>query len=85
MPKQKLPIYLSDWKFKDKKGVTYTVENVIVKGENMHQILSQPRYIKRATKRLSGATLRKKLEPVNIILKSQHGYGPHYDDEKLFQ
>ena len=81
---KKLPIYLSDWKFKDKKGVTYTVENVIVKGEDMRQILSQDRYIKRATSKLSRATLRKKLEPVEIIFKSQHGYGPHYEDEQIF-
>ena len=82
---KKLPIYLSDWKFKDKKGVTYTVENVVVKGENMQQIISQERYINRATKKIAKASLRKKLTPVEITFKSHHGFGPHYEDEKLFQ
>tara|TARA_R100000458_G_C8223363_1_gene207078 strand:+ start:151 stop:402 length:252 start_codon:yes stop_codon:yes gene_type:complete len=71
----KVPIWLSNWTFKDSKNKTYKLENYIVKGYNKGSIFTDKDIVNKAVNKLIGRSSKKKLVPVNLTLLSQHGYG----------
>ena len=58
-----VPIWLSNWVFKDKKGKIHKVDSQVVKGYNKGTIFTDQRIVKHT------------LVPVNLTLISQHGFG----------
>jgi len=79
--KGKLPIFLSNWTFKDKKGTERTVERVIIKG-NPDTIINNEVLISRALKGIRGLRKNHTFKPTNVELISQHGYGPDESETK---
>tara|TARA_Y100001938_G_C7826503_1_gene299209 strand:- start:128 stop:403 length:276 start_codon:yes stop_codon:yes gene_type:complete len=83
--KDKLPIWLTDWIFIDPKTKkTYVVERIFAKGWTKEEVINNPMLVNRALKSLKVKRIKSKLIPKDVVFKSQHGYGPHYEDEKLF-
>ena len=70
-----IPIWLSNWVFKDSKNKIYKLENHIVKGHNKGSIFTNKIIVDKAVNKLIGRRSKKKLVPVNLTLLSQHGYG----------
>ena len=70
-----IPIWLSNWVFKDSKNKIYKLENYIVKGHNKGSIFTNKITVDKAVNKLIGRRSKKKLVPVNLTLISQHGYG----------
>ena len=70
-----IPIWLSNWVFKDSKNRKYELFNHIVKGENKEYILSKEKIVNNAVHKLIGRSSKKKLVVVDLTLLSQHGYG----------
>jgi len=70
-----IPIWLSNWVFKDSKNKIYKLENHIVKGHNKGSIFLDKNIVNKAVNKLIGSRSKKKLVPVNLTLLSQHGYG----------
>ena len=70
-----IPIWLSNWVFKDSKNKLYTLDNLVVKGHNKGSIFTDQRIVNKAVNKLIGSRSKKKLVPVNLTLISQHGYG----------
>ncbi len=75
MSKFKVPIWLSDWTFKDQKGKKYKLTNQVVKGYNKGTIFTDQRIVNNLVNKLKTSRSKKKLVPVNLTLLSQHGYG----------
>jgi hypothetical protein len=73
--KYKVPIWLSDWTFKDQKGKKYKLTNQVVKGYNKGTIFTDQRIVNNLVNKLKTSRSKKKLVPVNLTLLSQHGYG----------
>tara|TARA_R100001510_G_C7592702_1_gene161866 strand:- start:549 stop:788 length:240 start_codon:yes stop_codon:yes gene_type:complete len=73
--KFKVPIWLSDWTFKDQKGKKYKLTNQVVKGYNKGTIFTDQRIVNNLVNKLKTSRSKKKLVPVNLTLLSQHGYG----------
>tara|TARA_R100000458_G_C8124336_1_gene141917 strand:- start:86 stop:340 length:255 start_codon:yes stop_codon:yes gene_type:complete len=73
--KYKVPIWLSNWKFKDKKGKEYTVNLQVVKGYNKGAIFTNQEIVNKVVKKIIGSKKKHTLVPVNLTLVSQHGYG----------
>ena len=70
-----IPIWLSNWVFKDQKNKLYKLENHIVKGHDKGSIFTNKNIVDKAVNKLIGRHSKKKLVPVNLTLISQHGYG----------
>ena len=70
-----IPIWLSNWVFKDKKGKTYTVESQVVKGHNKDVIFTNQKIVNKIVKKIIGTRKNHTLVPVNLTLVSQHGFG----------
>ena len=70
-----IPIWLSDWKFRDKLKRVYTVTDVIVKGKNKGAIFTNQKIVDKVVKKIIGARKKHTLKPINLHLKSQHGFG----------
>ena len=83
--KDKLPIWMSDWTFETNKGYRYVIKDVIVKGISSEEIINNEMLVNRALGKLRKGTKKYNLKAVNVKLKTQHGYGPKYEDEKIFQ
>ena len=83
--KDRLPIWVSDWTFEDKRGAVYIIKDVIVKGDNEDDIINNPFLITRVLKRIKNKRKKHTLKAVNVKLKTQHGYGPKYEDEQFFK
>ena len=79
--KVKVPIWMSDWTFEQKNGYQYVIKDVLVKGLTKEEVMNNEMLVSRALKKLSKGTKKYKLKAVNVKLKSQHGYGPRYEDE----
>tara|TARA_R100000329_G_scaffold53861_1_gene49241 strand:+ start:694 stop:936 length:243 start_codon:yes stop_codon:yes gene_type:complete len=79
--KAKIPIWMSDWTFEQKNGYQYVIKDVLVKGLTKEEVMNNEMLVSRALKKLSKGTKKYKLKAVNVKLKSQHGYGPRYEDE----
>ena len=72
---------MSDWTFEQKNGYQYVIKDVLVKGLTKEEVMNNEMLVSRALKKLNKATKKYKLKAVNVKLKSQHGYGPRYEDE----
>jgi len=70
-----VPIWLSNWVFKDSKNKLYKLNNLVVKGYNKGSIFTDQRIVNKAVNKLIGSHSKKKLVPVNLTLLSQHGFG----------
>jgi hypothetical protein len=70
-----VPIWLSNWTFKDSKNNTYILEKHVVKGYNKGSIFTNKNIVDKAVNKLIGRRSKKKLVAVNLTLISQHGYG----------
>ena len=73
--KYKVPIWLSNWVFKDKKGKKYTVNLQVVKGYSKGTIFTNQSIVNKVVKKIIGSRKKHTLVPVNLTLVSQHGYG----------
>ena len=71
----KVPIWLSNWTFKDQKNKLYKIDNQIVKGYNKGLIFTNKKIVNKLVNKLIGSRSKKKLVPVNLTLLSQHGFG----------
>ena len=71
----KVPIWLSNWTFKDKRGRVYTIESQVVKGYNKGAIFTNQSIVNKVVKKIIGTRKKHTLVPVNLTLVSQHGYG----------
>ena len=70
-----VPIWLSNWKFKDKNNKIYKLNNYVVKGYNKSSIFTNKEIVNKAVNKLIGRSSKRKLVPLNLTLISQHGYG----------
>ena len=70
-----VPIWLSTWKFKDKRNKIYTIDMQVVKGHNKGSIFTNQRIVNKVVKKIIGSRKKHTLVPVNLTLVSQHGYG----------
>jgi hypothetical protein len=83
--KNKLPIWLSTWYFTDiKKKRKYKIQDVFVKGNNADDVMNNELLVNKFTAMANKRNKRVKLLLNKVTLDSQHGYGPRYEDEKLF-
>jgi|TARA_R100000315_G_C5214052_1_gene127515 hypothetical protein len=73
--KYNIPIWLSDWTFKDKRGNKHTIEDVVVKGKNKGEIFLNKNTVNKVVKKLIGTRKKHTLKATNLVLKSQHGFG----------
>ena len=71
----KIPIWLSNWTFKDQRNKLYKIENQIVKGYNKGSIFTDKKIVNKIVNKLIGSRSKRKLVAVNLTLLSQHGYG----------
>lgn len=71
----KIPIWLTNWTFKDNKNKIYKLENQVVKGYNKGSIFTNKKIVDKLVNKLIGRRSKRKLVPVNLTLISQHGYG----------
>jgi len=69
-----VPIWLSKWIFKDSRK-TYILDNFIVKGHDKGSIFTDQYTVNKAVNKIKGRRKKHSLVPVNLTLKSQHGYG----------
>ena len=69
-----VPIWLSKWTFKDSKK-THILDNFIVKGYDKGSIFTNQYTVNKAVNKIIGRRKKHSLVPVNLTLKSQHGYG----------
>ena len=70
-----VPIWLSNWTFKDNRNKIYKLDNQVVKGYNKGQIFTNKQIVNKLVNKLITSRSKKKLVPVNLTLISQHGYG----------
>jgi hypothetical protein len=73
--KYTVPIWLSDWTFKDYKGRKYFAQNIIVKGANKGEIFLNKNIVDKVVKKINGKQKKTTLKAINLTLKSQHGFG----------
>tara|TARA_R100001510_G_scaffold57778_1_gene67696 strand:+ start:2196 stop:2447 length:252 start_codon:yes stop_codon:yes gene_type:complete len=71
----KVPIWLSNWTFKDNKNKIYKLENQVIKGYDKGSIFTNKKIVDKLVNKLIGSRSKRKLVPVNLTLISQHGYG----------
>ena len=60
-----VPIWLSNWIFKDQKNKFYKIENQVVKGYNKGSIFTDKKIVNKLVNKLIGSRSKKKLVPVN--------------------
>ena len=83
--KDKLPIWMTDWTLEHpKKKNQVIVKDVICKGWTSSDIINNEMLIKKVLNKLGNKKKNLILVPIHVKLKSQHGYGPKYENEKLF-
>ena len=70
-----VPIWLSKWTFKDSRKNIYTLDDFIVKGYNKGSIFTNKKIVSKAVNKIIGKRKKHSLVPINLTLKSQHGYG----------
>lgn len=69
------PIWLSDWSFEDGRGKSYVVRDVVVKGKTKGDIFLNKKIVNKVVRKIIGARKKHTLKPINLKLKSQHGFG----------
>ena len=75
LSKYNIPIWLSDWTFKDSRGFKYNIEDIVVKGKNKGEIFLDKDTVNKVVRKLIGKRKKHTLKATNLVLKSQHGYG----------
>ena len=70
-----VPIWLSKWTFKDSRKNIHILDNLIVKGYDKGSIFTNKKIVKKAVNKIIGKRKKHSLVPINLTLKSQHGYG----------
>ena len=70
-----VPIWLSNWVFKDGKNKKYTLYNIVVKGHTKGEIFTNKKIVNKIVNKIKGGSKKRKIVPVNLSLISQHGYG----------
>ena len=70
-----MPIWLSNWTFKDNRNKIYKLDNQVVKGYNKGAIFTNQSIVNKVVKKIIGSKKKHTLVPVNLTLVSQHGYG----------
>ena len=70
-----VPIWLSNWEFKDARNKIYIIKEVIVKGYNKGSIFTDQKVVDKVVKKIIGKKSKHTLKPINLKLVSQHGYG----------
>ena len=70
-----IPIWLSDWTFEDSRKFKHAINDVVVKGIDKESIFSDKDTVNKVVKKLIGGRKKHTLKPINLTLKSQHGYG----------
>ena len=75
LSKYNIPIWLSDWIFEDSRSKKHKINNVIVKGKNKGEIFLNKYIVNKVVKKIIGSRKKHTLKPINLHLKSQHGYG----------
>lgn len=79
--KDKLPIWMTDWTMMHPKTkVKYVVKDVLAKGWDVDSIINNEMLIKKVLKKLGKQKNKVTLIPTNVELKSQHGFGPPYEN-----
>ena len=73
--KYNVPIWLSDWTFKDSKGKSHYAYSQIVKGHNKGEIFLNESIVSKIVKKIINGRKKHTLIATNLTLKSQHGYG----------
>lgn len=85
MPKKKLPIWMTDWTLQNpKNNRTTTVTDFICKGWTAEDIINNEMLVNRVRNKSKVKRNKLILIPIHVKLKSQHGFGPDYEDEKSF-
>ena len=49
--KYNIPIWLSDWTFKDSRGFKYTIQDIVVKGKNKGEIFLDENIVSKVVKK----------------------------------
>ena len=70
-----VPIWLSKWTFKDSRKNIHILDDFIVKGYDKGSIFTNKKIVKKAVNKIIGKRKKHSLVPINLTLKSQHGYG----------
>ena len=70
-----VPIWLSNWTFKDARNKIYKANDVIVKGYSKGTIFTDQNVVNKVVKKIIGNKSKHTLKPINLELVSQHGYG----------
>ncbi len=70
-----VPIWLSNWTFKDSKNRIYKLQNQVVKGYTKEEIFENKRIVEKLVNKIKGKRSKQKLVPLNLTLLSQHGFG----------
>ena len=70
-----VPIWLSDWTFKDSRGKKYHSYSEVVKGHNKGEIFLDDYTVNKIVRKLTKGRKKHTLKATNLTLKSQHGYG----------
>tara|TARA_Y100000114_G_scaffold156185_1_gene182486 strand:+ start:2642 stop:2893 length:252 start_codon:yes stop_codon:yes gene_type:complete len=70
-----VPIWLSNWTFKDSRNKIYTLNNQVVKGHNKEEIFANQKIVNKLVNKIKGRRSKQKLVALNLTLTSQHGYG----------
>ena len=70
-----VPIWLSNWKFKNSKNKVVILNNHVVKGFDKGSIFTNKNIVNKAVRKLVGKNSKQKLVPLNLTLISQHGFG----------
>ena len=70
-----VPIWLSNWTFKDARNKIYIIKEVIVKGYNKGSIFTDQKVVDKVVKKIIGNKSKHTLKPINLELVSQHEYG----------
>lgn len=83
--KDKIPIWMTDWTLQHPKNKNiFIIKDIVCKGWSSKDIINNDMLIKKVINRLGNKKKNLILIPIHVKLKSQHGYGPKYENEKLF-
>ncbi len=56
----KVPIWLSNWTFRDSRNKKYTLYNQVVKGYNKGEIFTNPKIVKKLVNKIKGRRSKQK-------------------------
>ena len=70
-----VPIWLSDWTFIDARKIKRKINDVVVKGHTKEEIFNNTKIVNKVVKKIIGTRTKHTLKPINLQLKSQHGFG----------